>query len=306
MQTPQFGPFHIYERLYRGACWEDHRVTRKDAQGRWRLRRLLPALNTSELGPVAFAMSAQLAASLKIPSVLQVQETGALGGAHYCVLELPLGDSLAGLWLLCQRHNQKLSPAMCCKIMGDVCEAIAQAHSMREAGRLPVEVLFQELSPRDIWVCSDGQTKLDLMNSAQTQGKLALASHASAGGQNFYALSPERILAKPVDERSDVFCLGALLYKMLTGTYPFLRDHDEATLQAIGEAQAPSPSSVDANIPYAVDALLFHAMKPNPAERFASVSKMHEALVLLSAECNWTDTQWELASWLADLSPPPS
>jgi serine/threonine-protein kinase len=261
--------------------------------------------NASELGPVAFAMSTQLASSIKIPSVLQVQETGTLDGAHYCTLECPLGDSLAGLWLWGQRKNQKLSPAMCCKVMRDICEAIAQVHAMRDAGRLSTEVLFQELSPRDIWVCSDGQTKLDIMNTTQTHSKIALSSHTSAAGQNFYALSPERLLAKPLDERSDVFCLGALLYKMLTGTYPFLRENDEATLQAVLETQAPSPSSVDALIPYAVDTLLLHAMKPNPAERFASVSKMHEALVLLGSECKWTDTSLELASWMADLMPPP-
>jgi len=300
-----FGAFQTYERLYRGACWEDHLATRTNAQGRWRLRRLLPVLNASELGPVAFAMSAQLASSIQIPSVLQVHETGVVEGAHYCVLEFPLGDSLAGLWLLCQRKNQKLSPAMCCKIVSDMCEAIAQIHAMRDTGRLATEVLFQELSPRDIWVCADGQSKLDIMNTTQTHGKIALSSHTSPAGQNFYALSPERILAKPLDERSDVFCLGTLLYKMLTGTYPFLRESHEHSLQAVCEAQAPSPSSIDADIPYAVDALLSHAMKPNPLERFASVSKLHEALVLLSSECKWTDTQMELASWLADLMPPP-
>jgi len=251
-------------------------------------------------------MSAQFAASVQISSVLQVQEIGMIEGAHYCVLELPLGDSLAGLWLHCQRKNQKLSPSICCKIMSDICEAIAQVHAMRDAGKLSTEVLFQELSPRDIWVCADGQAKLDIMNTTQTHGKMALASHTATMGQNFYALSPERVLGRPLDERSDVFCLGALLYKMLTGTYPFLREDDEGTMQAVCEAQAPSPSSVDANIPYAVDALLFHALKSKPSERFASVSKMHEALVLLGPECNWTDTQMELASWIADLMPPPA
>jgi|GEM_PF-2178643 len=303
--TQAFGSFQIAERLSRGACWEDHLAMRRDAQGRWRLRRLLPVFNHSELGPVVFASSAQLASSLKIASVLQAQETGVLKDTHYCVLEFPLGDSLAGLWLFCQRKNTKLSPAMCCRIISDVCEAIAQVHAMRDAGRLSTEVLFQELSPRDIWVCTDGQTKLDVMNTTQTHGRLALSSLSATAGQNFYALSPERVLAKPMDERSDVFCLGALLYKMLTGTYPFLRESENATLQAVCEAQAPSPSSVHSDIPYAVDALLSHAMKPNPMERFASVSKMHEALVLLSAECNWTDTPMELASWMADFMPPP-
>ncbi|MCL2012027.1 MAG: protein kinase [Cystobacterineae bacterium] len=306
MKTTQaLGPFHIGERLYRGGCWEDCLATRMNMHGYWRLRRLLPLFNPSELGPVVFANSARLASSLKIASVLQLQETGLIENTHYCVLEYPLGDSLAGLWLLCQRKNQKLSPAMCCRIMSEVCEAIAQLYSMRDSGKLPTKILFQELSPRDIWVCSDGQSKLDIMNTTQTHEKMALLSHNATSKQNFYALSPERLLAKPIDERSDVFCLGALLYKMLTGSYPFLRADENATLQALCEAKAPSPSSVNPNIPYAIDSLLLHALKANPAERFASVAKMHEALVLLMAECHWTETQMELASFMSELMPPP-
>jgi serine/threonine-protein kinase len=90
-------------------------------------------------------------------------------------------------------------------------------------------------------------------------------------------MSPEQARGLPVDARGDVYAVGALLYFMLTGHAPFERSDSAAVLRAHVEAPVPVPSA-RADVPYAVDRLVSHAMAKSPDRRFASAAEMRAAV----------------------------
>jgi serine/threonine-protein kinase len=91
-------------------------------------------------------------------------------------------------------------------------------------------------------------------------------------------MSPEQCMGEPLDARSDIYSLGCVLYEMLTGRQPFEADNPVAVaFKHVHEAPLP-PTSLEASIPPALEAVVLRAMEKDPASRFPSVADMTSAL----------------------------
>jgi serine/threonine protein kinase len=98
-------------------------------------------------------------------------------------------------------------------------------------------------------------------------------------------MSPEQVRGSVLDERTDIFSLGVILYEMLTGKHPFEARHSLSRMSAILEGLPPAPSTRVAAIPHQLDPILERAMAKRPGDRYQSVAAMASALKEVRETC---------------------
>ncbi|WP_267888103.1 protein kinase domain-containing protein, partial [Sorangium cellulosum] len=97
-------------------------------------------------------------------------------------------------------------------------------------------------------------------------------------------MAPEQVYSEQLDRRSDIFALGIVLYQLTTGTHPFAASHDLATMARIARPEpVDPPSSVVPDYPPALEAAVMRALAKDPAERFATMAELADALEAVEA-----------------------
>jgi eukaryotic-like serine/threonine-protein kinase len=203
-----------------------------------------------------FQREAQAVARLNHPGIVSVFDSGSDDGTHYIVMELiegrTLGEFLAG--------GGHLSADKSVEIAEHVCDALGAAHANG--------VIHRDIKPGNIIVDRRGVVKVTDFGIAHfATGPDTLAKTATVLGTAAY-LSPEQAKGEPVDERSDIYSLGCVLYEMLTNSPPFGGDSAVAVAtKHVNEAPVP-PSARSQDVPPRLDAVVMRALAKNPANRY--------------------------------------
>jgi serine/threonine-protein kinase len=158
----------------------------------------------------------------------------------------------------------------------DVAEALAAAH---RAG-----VLHRDVKPSNVFMATrEGAAERAMLVDfglakpiVPGKGESVTRTGAIVGTAHY--MSPEQARSEPVDERTDVYGLGATLYEMVAGVPPFLGASPFAVMAMLLQEQAVAPSSLAGNVPPAADALILRALAKAPGDRWPSIPAMQAAL----------------------------
>lgn len=212
-----------------------------------------------------FRREALAAARISHPNLVAVFDAGSEDGVHYIVMEHVPGETLADVL----GRDGRLRADRAAEIASSVADALAVAHA---AG-----IVHRDVKPANVMLTPDGRTKLtDLGIARSVDGDTITHASAILGTAGY--VSPEQALGAPVDERSDIYSLGCVLYEMLTGRRPFeAQDPLAAAYQHVHEAPDP-PSSVEPSVPLALEVVTLRAMEKEPDARYQSVGDMASAL----------------------------
>jgi serine/threonine-protein kinase len=213
-----------------------------------------------------FRMEAVAAARLSHPAVVRVFDTGTSDGVVFIVMELVEGATVAEL--LAERGA--LPPGEASHIARGVLNALAHAH--REG------VIHRDVKPGNILVTRGNQVKLADFGIAKAAfAEEDLTTTGNLLGTSRY-LSPEQVAGGDVDERSDLYAVGVVLYEMLTGRPPFEAETHIATATMRLTKDPAPPRSLRPGIPRGLEAVVTRALARDPAERFQSAQEMSAAL----------------------------
>jgi tRNA A-37 threonylcarbamoyl transferase component Bud32 len=220
-----------------------------------------------------FQLEAEAAAAITNPHVIGVYDVDRTDdGRPFMVAELLDGCELGEL--LEERRTLPISMAV--MIVRQVCDALTAAHACGVIHRdmKPENVfLTGDLSAPHVKVLDFGISRLD---DSDSQG---LTKTGSIMGTPAY-MPPEQARGERVDARADVYAVGALLYRALTGRAPFERDDPSATLLAVLTTEPPRPRMLEPSLPEHLEAVIQRAMAREPEQRFASMIELRAALEL--------------------------
>src|SRR4051812_39979252 len=221
---------------------------------------------------VRFRREAQAAASLNHPAIVAVYDTGedrtTTGATPYIVMEYVEGETLRDVI----RREGHLSSERAMSLAADICGALDFSHRNG--------IVHRDVKPGNVMITPQGTVKVMDFGIARAVSDSAatMTSTAAVIGTAQY-LSPEQARGESVDARSDVYSAGCLLYELVTGTPPFTGDSPVAVAYQHVREDPKTPSSLNPEIPPALDAILLKAMSKNPANRYQSAADMRADLL---------------------------
>jgi len=241
------------------------------------LKRILPHLAEDEHFVQMFRDEADLAAKLVHKNVCHVQSFGQFGGTWFIAMEYLHGVPLSRMMTRLSKAQKMLDYRVVAGIITQACEGLHAAHEARDGAGNLLGVVHRDVSPPNIMVTGDGLVKLLDFGIAKARGANSRTRTGTVKGKNAY-MSPEQILGKPLDRRSDVFALAVVMYEMLAIRRLFHRDSDFLTFKAITEEPIPEIRDRRADVPAGMRAALIQAMARDPNGRFDTAQAFGNAI----------------------------
>ena len=262
------GRYAVIERVGVGGMAEVYRA-RDELLGRdVAVKVLNERLSTDRSFVERFRREAQAAANLSHPNIVSLYDYGSDDSDYYIVMEFIDGRGLDEII----RAEGPLLPERAGEIAADVARALERAHAQG--------LVHRDVKPNNIMITSYGQTKVTDFGIVRALGGDSEATMTQTGmviGTAAY-LSPEQAQGAPVDARSDVYSLGCVLYESLTGQPPFSGDTPLSIAYKHVREHAEPPSSLNPDVPEALDAITMKALAKNPENRYSSAKEMREDL----------------------------
>jgi eukaryotic-like serine/threonine-protein kinase len=204
-----------------------------------------------------FFHEAQAAGRLLHPGIVTIFDTGEEPENHvaYIVMEYVAGQSLERLLA---EEAKKLPLHTALLLAAELAEALDHAHAQG--------VIHRDMKPANILVTHDGHAKIADFGIA----KMNLAQLTLPGrvlGTPAY-MSPEQLEGEPVDARSDLFSLGAILYRMVTGYGPFQGNSATTVCFKVANREPLRATALNSELPPECDAVIARAMAKDPAQRY--------------------------------------
>ncbi len=214
-----------------------------------------------------FSYEAQSAAKLSHPNIVNIYDFGVENDAYYIVMELVDGSTLGELL----REERVLPEGVAVDYAIQIASGLAYAHRQG--------LLHRDVKPANILVTKDDVVKLSDFGIARavSEHTLGVTQPGMVMGSVAY-ISPEQAQNHELDERSDLYSVGVVLYQMLVGALPFSGDTPVAV--AIKHVSQPPPVIDPAvtGVSPAVAAIVARLLRKSPQERFASATELASAL----------------------------
>jgi eukaryotic-like serine/threonine-protein kinase len=213
-----------------------------------------------------FRTEARSAARLQHPNIVSVYDSDRDGDIAFLVMEYIQGDDLK--YHLDKGIRYSLEQSL--KMIRDLLSALDYAHKQG--------IVHRDVKPANLLIEPGGRVKLTDFGVARIQDSgEATRTQGSMVGTLKY-MSPEQVQGQKIDSRADLFSVGVVLYQLLTDKRPFDGDNDFSIIhQIIGHTPAP-PSSFNARLPPAIDAVVARALAKDREQRFASARDFASAL----------------------------
>jgi serine/threonine-protein kinase len=273
-----YGPFLLLDRIAIGGMAEVYvAIRREDAAARLHaVKRILPTLAEDRELVEMFLDEARLVVQLDHPGILPVHELGKHGDGYYIAMEYVAGRDLRALLDQLRAAGERLPPPLACHVAWRVADALDHAHRKRDAQGEPLRVVHRDVSPANVLLGFDGSVRIIDFGIAQAAIRPRPRRAVLRG--KFGYMSPEMVRGEPLDQRSDVFALGAVLHEMLTGERLFTGASELAIMEKVRAAEVPPPSARAPGIPAGLDALVLRALARDPGERWTWASELRDAL----------------------------
>ncbi len=225
-----------------------------------------------------FQRETRAIASLNHPNICAVQDAGELQGRPYIVMEYLDGKSLRELLT-----SAPLDPELVLSLGIQLCDGLQAAHSNG--------IIHRDIKPSNIVLTATGHAKLlDFglaklvdnglvfnLSSLTTEHETLTGEGALVGTVPY--MSPEQALGKPLNQRSDLFSMGVVLYELAGGVHPFRGDTQAAICDEIIHRNPPSIIRMNPLLPHQFDGFFQRALEKDPECRFQTAADMRATLV---------------------------
>jgi TonB family protein len=276
-----FGRFQLLERIASGGMADVFKARMTGEEGFEKIvaiKRILPHLATNEGFITMFVDEAKLAAQLTHNNIIHIYELGKVDAWHYIAMEYVDGKDLRSILKMGRDRGYPLAPELALFIAARIASALDYAHRRPAPDGRELNLVHRDVSPQNILISWEGDIKLCDFGVAKAATKVGTTISGALKGKLQY-MSPEQAWGKPVDRRSDIFSLGAVLFEMLAGRNLFEGENDLNVLEKVRAGQVVPPSSVNPEIAPRVDEIVAKALAKEPQDRYQHASELEKDLL---------------------------
>jgi serine/threonine protein kinase len=281
----KFGQYELLERVAVGGMAEVYRGRVAGAEGfeKWvAIKRILPEYARDDRFISMMLTEARIHSGLSHRNIVQIHDLGiSEDGEYFIVLEYVEGHDLRAIMESATELGVQIPDSLALHIADELAQALHFAHELKDGDGQPLGIIHRDVSPSNVLISNSGEVKLSDFGIAKRRH-----DHSFVGSLkgNLVYMSPEQAQRVPLDRRTDVFSLGAVLFEMLTGQK--LRDiTDEVNgFREVASGVIRSARALRPDLPEAYEALLSRALAANPADRFPDAAAFGDAIRELGRE----------------------
>jgi serine/threonine-protein kinase len=259
------GRYEILEKIGDGGMAVVYRARDKLLNRPVAIKVLRPEYVTDANFVDSFRKESRAAASLTHPNIVSIFDVGKDGNVYYIVMELVEGRPLSDII----REKGPLDYRFVLKISEQIASALSVAHRNN--------IIHRDVKPHNILITQDGHAKITDFGIARAVTDGTTVNDNTVKGTVHY-FSPEQGRGMYMDERSDIYSLGIVMYEMLTGQVPFDADNAVAIAVMHMNDRMPQPSKAVPGVPPALEQIIMKATEKHQVNRFKNADEMLDAL----------------------------
>lgn len=275
----RLGRYSLLRKIATGGMGEVHLARLDSVQGVERLfaiKLLLPQFAEEQSVVDMFVTEARIAARIAHTNVCQVFELGLENEELFIAMEYLRGVPATSI-LKTHKPLNPVATKIAVAIVKQAAAGLQFAHDLRDENGESLDVVHRDISPGNIFITTGGTAKVLDFGVVKAKD----SSHKTKTGAlkgKFGYMSPEQIMAEPLDSRSDIFSLGIVLFELLTNRRLFTRDSEYGTLKAITESPIPTLASFRPDLPAELGGVLAKALARDLDERYATMKEFSQAI----------------------------
>ena len=256
--TSRLGRYELLDKIGKGGMGVVHRARDTKLDRLVAIKLLSAAVEDDPQTRERFLREAQSAGELNHRNIIKIYDFGEEAGRVFIVMELLEGSSLGDFL----KTNIDLSLERKIEILLGICEGLAFSHSR--------SIVHRDLKPGNLFITKDGQVKVLDFGLARIASSNLTRTGFVFGTPDY--MSPEQVRGKVVDERSDIFSLGAVSYQVLSGRKPFAAKTLPEIMKNVLEDDPASLSSL--GIPPSLSRIVARALQKDPLSRYQQVTEL--------------------------------
>ncbi|HET8900942.1 MAG TPA: serine/threonine-protein kinase, partial [Holophagaceae bacterium] len=298
--SEEYGNYFLVEKIAVGGMAELFKAQQRGVQGFQKIvaiKRILPHLVDNEDFATMFIDEAKLAAQLTHPNIVQIFDLGKAGSSYYIAMEYVNGRDLRTLLRKAKEYGKAFPEAVAAFVTMKVASALDYAHRKRGFDDRELKLVHRDVSPQNVLISNEGAVKLVDFGIAKAATK---ASHTVAGalkGKLLY-MSPEQALGQPLDNRSDLYSLGLVLFEMLTGERCFQADSEMGVLEKVRMGKIGDLRAINPEISPEVAEIVNRALHKSVEQRYASARLLERDLRDLLMKRGHIPAEHDIAEYL--------
>jgi len=211
-----------------------------------------------------FHREAEAGMRLNHPNIVKIYEIGEQNGTHFISMEYVEGKTLKKLI-----EDGPLESSKVIEI------AIAASEALREAHN--ASIIHRDIKSENIMLTSEGTVKVMDFGLAKVQDASILTVEGSILGTLSY-MSPQQAIGEAIDNRSDIFSLGVVLYELLTGKLPFIGDYEMAVIYSILNEEPLGIREINDAVPKTLEKIILKALRKDPKQRYQDADELIDEL----------------------------
>jgi serine/threonine protein kinase/tetratricopeptide (TPR) repeat protein len=253
--------YRIVEEIGRGGMGRVYKAEDKELDIAVALKMIRPEYSSNPRFIQRFKEETLLARSISHENVIRIHDIGEVDDIKFISMDFIKGHDLRELI----HTSGALSVETTVSITRQICEGLKSAHQKL--------VVHLDLKPRNIMIDSEGKVYIMDFGVAKSQEAHEIGPEKRFIGTPAY-ISPEQAKAEKVDQRSDIYSLGIIIYEMLTGQRPFEADTIEGFIQKHLHEAPLSPIKIRSNIPPAFEEIILKCLAKNPGNRYQNCEEI--------------------------------
>jgi serine/threonine protein kinase/Tfp pilus assembly protein PilF len=259
------GRYQVIEELGKGGMGKVYKALDKEIKGKVALKLIRPEIAADKKTIERFRNELKMTRDIAHKNVCRMYDLNKEEGTYYITMEYVSGEDLKSSI----RRLRQLTPGTAILIAKQVCEGLAEAHRLG--------VVHRDLKPQNIMIDKEGNSRIMDFGIARSLKVKGITGAGVMIGTPEY-MSPEQVEGKEVDQRSDIYSLGIILYEMVTGQVPFEGD-TPFTIGVKHKSETPKdPKELNTQIPEDLSRVILKCMEKDKENRYQSAGELSSEL----------------------------
>ncbi|MFO0673131.1 MAG: serine/threonine-protein kinase [Polyangiaceae bacterium] len=284
-----------------GAVWVARLKLENGFEKLFAVKTLLTHLADQSVFRDMFLDEARIAANIEHPNVCQILDLGEQNDLLYLVMEWVEGESLNSL-ARANRARGRVPHGVLLRILADACAGLHAVHEHTDRDGRNLDIVHRDVSPHNMLVSTRGQTKIIDFGVAKARDRLTGATQSGNVKGKLRYMAPEQAAGRGIDRRADVWGVGAVLYALVSGRYPYAGESDVDILRMMIMGRDPDP--LPPGMPAPIERVIRKALQVAPERRHPTAAALAEDLERAALELGVVTTSAGVAAYLEETAGP--